>query len=74
MSKQSKFFIYLGGKPIGSSSSLNDANENLTQAVLNRAMNGISSAVTGEICNSFGKVLQTREFGEAIYGDFEEEL
>ena len=68
MSTQSKFFIYLGGRHIGASSSLGKANKKLTKAVLNRAMKGNGSAVTGQIKNSVGTILQTREFGEAIYG------
>lgn len=73
MSTQSNFFIYLGGQPVGSSASLEEANEELTTAVLNRALRGNGSAVTGEIRNGIGDILQTRQFGEAIYGGMEDE-
>ncbi|MGJ8619646.1 MAG: hypothetical protein ACSHWN_04885 [Methylophilaceae bacterium] len=72
MATQNKFFLYLGGLPVGSSHSLKEANEELTTAVLNRALRGNGSAVTGEIRNSAGDVIQKREFGEAIYGGMED--
>jgi hypothetical protein len=67
MATYNKFYIYLDGHSIGSASSIDKANKKLTKAVLNRAIKGNGSAVTGEIKNTIGDVLQTREFGEAIY-------